>query len=62
MKPRKHNFASTKKRAKKPITGAFSLHYCIVGTMIEHLPLKRDYAFCLSSGKAKISFLSCDPV
>jgi hypothetical protein len=25
------------------------LLYCIVGTMIEHLPLKRDYAFCLSS-------------
>jgi len=62
MKPRRHNSASAKKRAEELITGAFSLLYCVVGKMIEQLPLKRDYAFCLSSGKAKISFLSCDSV
>jgi len=27
----------------------FSLLYCVVGKMIERLPLKRDDAFCLSS-------------
>jgi hypothetical protein len=32
------------------------------GAMSERLPSKRDDAFCLSSGKAKISCLSCNPV
>jgi len=54
MKPRKHNSASAEKRAEKPMTGAFPLALRFVGTMIERFPLKRDDAFCLSSGKAKI--------
>jgi len=62
MKPRKHNSASAEKRAEESTIDAFPLALLFFDPMIERLPSKRDDSFCLSSGKAKISCLSCNPV
>jgi hypothetical protein len=56
-----HNSASAEKRNKESEMDAFSFITVLSAQISERLPSKRDDAFCLFSGKAKIYRLSCNP-
>ena len=58
----KTQFRFSAKRSGESTMEAFSLAVLFIGAMSERLLSKTDDTFCLSSGKAKTSCISCNPV